>query len=364
MCGSKELQVFMSIGREPQQTREGARDGMVSWCCGLPKAGTRALAPEELAVVRKLGWRMLAKALFVLMGLCGFLAYVIWLAAVLDRRWILGPLVMMIAGSATLLSVPWLLIENASPLRRSLKLLRDARIGVVNVFQGAISTPDQFDEIQKTLMKDGRLIVSPEHMQTVEAFPLSRRIWKVNDRWIPAWMQAEWTEVAEQPAFAAIAAQWLVPSANAPDINIGRRDLSPIEQTELRDRARSVWRRPLPLAIALNLWLFWPLEGFVFLGRVPHISDWSGGVLTHLWAVVVDVSLFFSIRRARELRKDLTAGVLHIVEYDRDSGAPVPTVAGGAAAPDHPKSIVEYLPSSRRPWTENGTPASWRRHRA
>ena len=108
----------------------------------------------------------------------------------------------------------------------------------------AITAADQFDTIQKDLMNGGRLIVSPEHIQTVEAFPLSRRIWKVNGHWIAPWMQADWTEVAEQPAFAAIAAQWLVPSANAPGINIGRRDLSPVEQTELRDRARSAWRRP------------------------------------------------------------------------------------------------------------------------
>ena len=354
----------MAMGSEPQQTNDVSKSGMVSWCCGLPKVGTRVLGANEVAVVRKLAWRLLAKALLVLIGLCGFLAYVIWLATVLDRSWVLGPLVMMIVGTATLLSVPWFLIENASPLRRSLKLLRDAQVGVVNVFQGAISSADQFDDIQKALMKDGRLIVSPERVQTVEAFPLSRRIWRVNDRWIAPWMQADWTEVAEQPPFAAIAAQWLVPSVNAPDINIGQRELSRVEQTELRDRARNAWRRPLPLAIALNLWLFWPLEAFVFLGRIPHVSDWSGGVLTHLWAVVVDVSLFFGIRRTRGLLKDLDAGMLHIVEYDPESGTPVSTDSGGESAPDHPRSIVEYLPRSRRTWTENGTPASWRRYRA
>src|SRR5206468_1716210 len=104
----------------------------------------------------------------------------------------------------------------------------------------------------------------PDALQWLEVLPRSGFLWQANNtrprRWIP-FMPPEEVEVAETPAFAAVAAEWAEPVAGEETpARVGQRELSADEVRELRQHVRRALRVRLVWVIPYNLW-FWTVVG-------------------------------------------------------------------------------------------------------
>lgn len=178
-----------------------------------------------------------------------------------------------------------------------------------------------------------------------EALPVSRRILAasapgVAERWETA---PEWAKVADVPGTADLAREWLEPVAD--DLRAGTRALTPEEQEEIRRYARRAWRRPLLPAVGLTLWLCMPLAAFLLGGRCDGIlSIFQAGWLA-VMTVVADIALARGLRLSRRLSRDADAGMVGVLNAD-----------GGEDS-----AWAEVLPHAGLVWTEEGTPAPWRR---
>lgn len=335
---------------------------MKSWCCGMPLAEERSLTPEESADVRAEAARLQRQGAAAIVGVVGAVFVLSSLSRAYGQSSHAAGLEITLEFAAGIAISGWLVLSEESPLRRAGNLIRDVRQGAVKVFRGEVKARDAFDPAQAALIKLNALQPAMGKPQTVLVLPEARRVWSVDGRRVARWVSARWSEVAQPPAFAALAAQWLAPSGRASEgetVSTGRRDLSKAERRELERHIRRYWTRPLPAAIVLTLWLLWPVFAAIATGNAVHLSDWSGGVLTHLWAIMADLALAYGVHQANKLSRDLKRGGVQIVKLTPPDRPAEPRVMPGAAEPID--TLVEYLPVSLRLWTEDGAPTAWRR---
>jgi hypothetical protein len=185
--------------------------------------------------------------------------------------------------------------------------------------------------------------------QWFEVLARSGMVWRVNGARPPRLVRAGRARVADVPAFAAVAAQWLEPldrtDRDAP--HLGQRELSGAENAELRRHLRRMTLRPLFALAILLPWL-------VAVGLRAQDEFPLSWMLLAAGCMVAQVNVFRCFWLARKLGRDLRVGRLVIARTpveQREPGLPGP-------APLSPPE--EFLPVSGIIWTRCGLPAPWR----
>src|SRR5690606_20933485 len=133
--------------------------------------------------------------------------------------------------------------------RKAIK--QDLRNGHIKIYQG-LAPGIEIPETEVTSPPMGKIAgkeFSLFEPLTLEVFSGSRRLWRVNGTVIDKLIVLPAEHTAPLPELAKTTAKWVEPArivaANTLDISdSGRRDLSHEEQAEIRQRARTVWRKP------------------------------------------------------------------------------------------------------------------------
>lgn len=320
------------------------------WCFGLRNEGTRPLTQEER---QALSSRVLFSAA---LGGAALAALFLALAA---------PLVLLLVAPAplytehgTLAVILWAVVISLAAawaktrILRTAQLNKDAAAGMVLVFQGPLADMPE-DRTYRALLRQALLILAANAVQTIEVLPHSNAIWRINGKPPRGWLEAPVVQVAQVPAFAALAAEWV----QAGEIDLGRpalsgrRDLTAAEVQEIRRRADAMIHKrlgPAVLFTATALAVLW-----TYNGRIPASVS-----LPFAWiAAIASFSILvlaLAAATAIQYRRDAALGRVLIVRFVISTDA-----AEGAKEELTPP--MEVLPFSRAPWTEDGLPARWRR---
>lgn len=330
---------------------------------GFRRAGRRALTPAERRVVRGRArwlWAKFALAvlafwvvLFLALGTGVFIAE----AEGVARFALILATLLLFGGTVALFLAARLFLGD------SRALARDARRGYVQRYAGILPPPEEIDPGLQSLLAAGLLKRDRAVPQWFEVLPHSGFLWQANGArprcWIPL-MAAQPVEVAETPAFAAIAAEWTEPvsGAGAP-VRVGQRELSPDEVRELRQQLRRVLWVRLAWAIPLNLWFGTVLLLDIHAGHLPRGSGWAywhdAAAFLVLGAVTIltDLLLLRSLQEAWIHAREARIGRVVIVRSPLvEDETPEETPAAWVT--------LELLPLSEAVWTIDGDPAGWR----
>ena len=189
---------------------------------------------------------------------------------------------------------------------------------------------------------------------TLEVFSGSRRLWRVNGTPVKKLLLLPEERTAPLPELAQTTAKWVEPARVAADNTLdisqsGRRDLSLDERDELRNRARTVWRKPAAGAFLFTAYF----GGFAIMQWVTKSSvhlEWSAYILIAL-TLWIDANFAKIAWWAWRLSQDASSGKVIITRFpDRMDGEIV--------AQKGP--VIEWLPHSKSNWSINGDPAPWR----
>lgn len=335
-------------------------EGTSIWAAGLRLVGRRELTADERLEIRRAAMTFAALA-------CGS-------ALVLPLIFLSLLLTIALGGrldapvSPLTAAVVLLLLALGGVLgygmlrwvRWSRLLARDARQGHTELFEGEVDSHQILSATTRRLVRSGLLRGSgrlPDRdPEQVEVLPRSNLVWKVNGDRPRSWIQAQIRRVADVPAFAAVAAEWLdrVSSDDSSPLHIGHRELSPAEQTELEELARRVVLKPAILAAALLAWLGLVLGYLATHGE--HAPGHPPPTLVGL-CVLTAVSIVNVMRNAglsMQFRRDISFGRVIITRSARfDPEDPEPETPD-LSPPE------EFLPASRVMWSRAGQPAPWR----
>lgn len=340
--------------------RDPQSEGTSVWAAGLRLVGRRELAPEERMEIRRAAMTFAALA-------CGS-------ALVLPLIFLSLLLTVALGGrldapvSPLTAAVVLLLLALGSVLgygmlrwvRWSRMLARDAHQGHAELFEGEVDSHQILSATTRRLVRSGLLRGSgsapEEDPEQVEVLPRSNLVWKVNGDRPRSWIQAQIRRVADVPAFAAVAAEWLdrVSEDDSSPLHIGHRELSSAERTELNELAQRVVLKPALLATVLLAWLGGVLGYLATHGE--HAPGHPPSTLVGL-SVLTAVSLANVMRNAGlslQFRRDITFGRVIITRSARfDPENPEPETPN-LSPPE------EFLPASRVMWSRAGQPAPWR----
>jgi hypothetical protein len=234
---------------------------------------------------------------------------------------------------------------------------RDARLGYVEQFRGVLSGPLASHPWMARLLAEGLLKGGSSEMQYLEVLPTSGYLWQANgarlDHWHSAWPARE-VALAETPAFAAIAAEWVEPAVDDPSgLHVGERELTPDEIRELMQYIRRQRLRYARVALPLTVWLGAILGLCLQSGRLPtgyELLMLAGlGIATAAW----DALLVSCLLKTRLLSHDARVGRVIIARFTEESEAE--RAESSTLSPP-----VEVLPVSGAEWTSSGLPAAWR----
>jgi hypothetical protein len=338
----------------------GPPSATVEWCLGLPLRSRRPLTFEETVnlrgQVRRLNTRGYAGgcALPVIFLLPFFLISFFY------QNSPAGASISAFILLLLLFPTVWLFLRANDVLRWAKGLQGDLKAGYVKQFEGALKDLDGTNQMEAGLLHyiaylsyDDRTAAEAGLQRVVlEILPASNRIWKINDEPQRQWRQAVPVAVAAQPEFAAIASKWLQPVAITAEHQIyqGQRELSQEEQSELHRTIARMVRRPLWSALFLNAWIGVPFAVHVATHTPIKMEPLAYFLIS--FAVFADIALVQVLLMAWRLSRDIVEENVRIVR-----------VPGPRLTPDGSESdsILEFLPNSRRLWTENGKPAVWRR---
>jgi hypothetical protein len=330
---------------------------------GFRRAGRRALAPAERRAVRGRArwlWAMFAGAVLAFWLVLFFAVGTgVFIEEAQGTPRVIAILVTALLFAGTIA----LLLAARCFLGDSRALARDARRGYVQRYAGNLPPADGVDPRLHSLLESGLLKRDRAAPQWLEVLPHSGFLWQVNDarprRWIP-FLPPQPIEVAETPAFAAVAAQWTEPvSGDGTPVRAGQRELSPDEVRELRQQLRRALRVRLVLAIPCNLW-FWTVLGLGLReGHLPRPSGWAfwhdavSFLLLGVVAILGDLVLVRGLREAWLHAREARIGQVVIlrsplVEDEAPEEAPAAWIT------------LELLPLSEAVWTIDGEPAGWR----
>lgn len=347
--------------------REIERRETLTWCAGLPFVEDRLLRPDERDGISQMAWRLLWQGLAsIVMPL--FLAPLFMATFGYGCAHGSSPLLDGIFVTLAILSVFLLLLALAAPfasngwLQRSQSLFGDLRRGYVRKFTGPLNAAIAKDQTIRQLLEYSILDRNAAQRLSLEALPISRRLWRVNGAECRRWFTASWVEVAKLPF------QTLLGSLPA-DISAlpGARKLSCIEQKELLRHGRGYWLKPLLPAVAFTFWAGLILFGML-LGPLPTGKVWWDFVDVAITAIAFDIVLAHGIRGAWKLRQDAhgTSVEVHLASSQRCRGyfrgrATPGVLFGSRRLRRDAVAWFEILPVSGRQWTQDGQPSVWRR---
>ncbi|MGC8668381.1 MAG: hypothetical protein ACP5VE_09740 [Chthonomonadales bacterium] len=332
-------------------TQPAAAQDTALWSSGLKIAGTRNLTPDECACLRRRAF------LFAAQGGGALAAVFLGLAA----PFVLFLLVPAPASGTipgTLIIVSWTVALAAgmaaarTSIIRAAQLHRDAACGIAHLFQGP-AADIATERLLRILTRQNLLTPASEDAQTIEVLPHSTFVWRVNGQAPKGWFLSPIVRLAEVPAFAALAAEWV----QAGEMGLGNRarsgmrDLSAAEIQEIHRHAGTMIARPLGPALlftAASLTLLW-----IHNGRIPPALAGPFAWIVSIACLAVLI-LALSAATAFQYRRDASFGRVLILRYVLEK-EPGETSAEQVSPP------VEVLPFSRAPWTDDGRPARWRR---
>jgi hypothetical protein len=333
--------------------------GVTEWSWGVPLTGERALEAAERATLS--GWARRMQGLTALSWLAlGALGAAFAVAAdranpasALQQDTLAVWMILLIAGC-----LPLAMILTRRWVRRSVALWRDIRHGAVRCYSGPFD--ERFpgnDAAVRKLVQGDLLPVLPKRNWSIEVLPNSRRVWQIDGKAVPAWIEAPPAQLAQTPAFSAIAAEWLQPVGRTPDGEVlgGRRDLSEAERQELTRHGARAWRRPLPWAVAMTAWLALPLLLLASQRRLGNDADMIRFIFIAAFTGAADWLLIKGALIARKLARDRRLGHVVILRL-----SPAATRKDDAKNDDD-DGPVEILPASGFIWTQSGQPAHWRK---
>src|SRR4029079_14489842 len=118
--------------------------------------------------------------------------------------------------------LPLELLFVRDALHRGKGLRADLKKGFVKRYAGPFRSLPETDETVLRLKKKELLPSALGTDWSLEALPETGRIWKVNETFVSPWIQARWVELANAPAFATVAAEWLEPVQRVEDVTLLR----------------------------------------------------------------------------------------------------------------------------------------------
>jgi hypothetical protein len=328
--------------------------GMTRWCAGLPFKEERALTEEEmrrLTLLHRyaLRVRLLAGGLiFPTLAAACFISWKLHIRPVLltpDTDISRPPGLFSTLTSAAVLLEIWLCLRYSG---RARAIQLDLQSGLAEVYSGVLAERSRMEPTQQRLLASGVLSTDATRLQSLELLKCSHILWRVNGICMKRLIQPALTQVAAQPAFAAIAAQWLEPVSRQNEAVLygGRRELSPEEKGELRSFVKRLVVRPATTTLPVScLSLLLASE----LYR-DHPIDTDGLFWIFVIGGIFNVALYlFQITQARRFMADLNVGYVGIRRIE--TLGPVP----------HMEPDIEFLPVTGMLWTRSGQPAAWRR---
>lgn len=193
----------------------------------------------------------------------------------------------------------------------------------------------------------------------LELLPRSGLTWSVNGvraRYTSLARRLAVAEVADIPAFASIAAEWVEPfrTPNGETIHVGQRELSLPELGELRRLRTFLTARPAGVGAVLTAWTLGAWFFHLTTGGYPVGHNRVVLLLLVAAAGVADLHAWRVLRLAARLSADVRGGRVGILRKPRQELKSV------LDTPPLLSDAVEVLPTSGLAWTEAGRPARWR----
>ena len=330
---------------------------------GFRRAGRRALTPAERRAVRGRARWLWAKFGGAVLAFWLVLFFALGTGVFIEEAQGAARLVAILLTALLFVGTIALFLAARYFLGDSRTLARDARRGYVQRYTGILPPADGVDSRLHSLLEAGLLKRDRAAPQWLEVLPHSGFLWQVNGarprRWIP-FMPPQPVEVAETPAFAAVAAEWTEPvSGDGTPVRAGQRELSPDEVRELRQQLRRALRVRLVWVIPCNLWFWTVLVLGLREGHFPRPSGWAfwhdaaSFLLLGVVAILGDLVLVRGLREAWLHAREARIGQVVIlrsplVDDEAEEGTPTAWVT------------LELLPLSEAVWTIDGEPARWR----
>jgi hypothetical protein len=347
------------MSRSPEETS-------TAWCAGLPLVLQRPFTADEQESLRREARHVRLRGLGVV---ALFLTLVGLFAGVVIRTDpSMEAMQVVLAVWAILLlaaGLPVTLLMARDSFRRGKGLSGDLRSGIVLRFAGPFAPHAVIEDETRQSLRRARLVPDqPLSEWSLELLPISGRVWRVHGQPVRPWIVAQTVEVANTPPFADIAAQWLEPVAQDDGTTLlaGQRELSRAERDELRRYSQRLWRRPLPVAVGLTLWLCMPIAVLIMEGDLHSRSDGARFIWLAAVTAITDYHFISALLLSRKMRADERAGRVIIVRV-ADAAPPIslPDKTEGIGNQSGDGSeVAEVLPVSHRVWTESGRPAAWR----
>lgn len=200
-----------------------------------------------------------------------------------------------------------------------------------------------------TLVRLGRdvhdhgLFICEGESVTIEVLRHSHFIWRRNGEPLVPPMIANARVIAAQSEHAAMAAEFVRPTAGNTSILAHQRVLTEAELRELDSYAPRPDFTILVLAV-VGIAGAVATYALALLGRIPTLLPPFVFTIAGVWA---SVKTFRAFRARRRISADLAAGYVFILRMQDDRGVGPP---------------IEILPMSSVVWTENGVAAPWRRY--
>ena len=331
-----------------------SKTGMTQWCAGLPFIAERNLSDEEMQQLTSLHQRALRirrLAGILVLPTVAFACGLSWMLHIhpvmlsYDTDISRAPGLFSVATSAIILSELWFCWLYSA---RAASMLSDLKAGVAQIYSGILAERSRMEPTQQRLLSSGLLTTDATRTQCLELLKSSHILWSVNGKRVKRLMQPSLTEVAEQPEFAAIAAQWLEPVSRQKQAVLygGRRELSAEEKHELRTFVKRLVVRPATTSL--------PVSCLSLMLASELYRDHPIDTDTLFWIFVIggvfNIALYlFQIKQARRFMADLDVGFVGIRRIEN-------------LAPEaHTEPDIEFLPVTGMLWTRSGEPAAWRR---
>jgi len=338
------------------------QEGVGVWSAGLRRSGERELSSQEREEISRLSARSRLRGSALLCP-TPFL-FTLCLAGLAstgggETGW---TLLLVLVLALLLGTTPLLLLLARDWLREARALARDARSGTVDHFGGDLA--ETRPALQAALGTGGQAPYLENGVRWLEVLPHSGLVWRVNGCRSQTRQTAQRATAADPPPYAAIAAEWVEPAdvLGAHGVLLGSRELSAVEEGELKGHLRALTFRPMLLSAALCAWLGLVL-GLAF--RTGHLPE-GESLPQFLFLLVITGTALFSLGRSlrlgRKFRQDLRFGRVVIarsrvepVEGAEETEEPPPPALIPRLTPPE-----EFLPASGALWTRAGKPAPWR----
>lgn len=327
--------------------------GIAKWRAGLKFVDSREFTRQEKKEINAL---ILRKALFSLLCLVSIVLLFglsAFSAAIMD---ILGHDSMHMFSSVMAFVIPiyiaGAMICSAFNLIRVMTLFRDLRKNRMESYAG------QFDEnaikprSMNALIRNSLFLPVSERPQTMDALAGSGLIWSVNGIRQRYWLTVPMMETAEEPSYAAIAAEWVVPlDPTRTDLAyVNQRQMTSDEKSELVHYIRVSLKKNLFMTLFMNTWFVYSVDQVLTQHQGLDLFFALSLFVASTW----DISLFTRLVRIAKFNGDLKMGILVIArmpdKIEKMPESQVPSLS----------NRTEFLPISRYLWSREGIPATWR----